>query len=85
MRELYSNDSFIINDYTDIYIYIYIYIIHVYIYIYMLSRMVDVMCAINVLDLSQRAMLNGLIGELTWRDTKMISIHIFGQNQSILL
>ena len=73
MRELYSNDSFIINDYID------------YTYIYMLSMMVDVLCAINVLDLSQRAMLNAFIGELTWRDTKMISIHIFGQNQSILL
>ena len=32
MRELYSNDSFIINDYIDIYIYIYIYILYIYIY-----------------------------------------------------
>ena len=50
-----------------------------------LSRMVNVMCAINVLDLFQRAMLNVLIAELTWRDTKMIKIHIFGQNQNILV
>ena len=46
--------------------------------------MVNVMCCINVFDLFQRAMLNVLIAELTWRYTKMITIHIFGQNQSIL-
>ena len=69
-EQLYSNNGFLINDYVDIYI---------------LSRMVNVMCAINVLDLFQRAMLNVLIAELTWRDTKMITIHIFGQNQNILL
>ena len=65
---LFSYDSFIINDYVDIF----------------LSRMVNVMCCINVFDLFQRAMLNVLIAELTWRYTKMITIHIFGQNQSIL-
>ena len=43
------------------------------------------MRAINVFDLFQRAMLNVLIAELTCRDTKMIAIHIFGQNQNILV
>ena len=60
-EQLYSNDSFIINDYVDIY------------------TVKDGKCNVcyKCFGSFPRAMFNFLNAELTWRDMKMITIHVF--------